>query len=351
MFTRLQQGFTMLELMVTVTMIGIIGVILSNYTDLAQSLYRGNLNLRGEFINERIAEAMNEWAESNNAELPAPVVNAAESIHFGIHDPADNSDAMNTLRNLITQRSIPISEINDDGRISQFVRVYQRVTGLTEQVPFFGLSGDQVTLTYQVGAVYHTPCPRNETGAGQCNENDANNPPSDSPLLTAANYTAWTVIEEDGNPGWVSTLPLQRRLLRVSASRANIIRDQLRAYFNALQTTAPPGSVDNFYPFPASVDMAASATGVPAENNQGCLDGWYNLQTTDVLDQIGLGREEFGVTAFGGVVEYCRDFSPLSIGTGDEGTLPHNAAIRILRDVSSGNNPSGLAANNVVLSL
>lgn len=346
-----QGGFTMLELMVVVSVIGIIGVILSTYSDIAGGLFRNNLNLKNEFINERIADAMFEWAETNGAALPDPVTNAARSIHFGIIDPDDVTQPSIELANLITQRNVTPQEINDDGRVSEFVRVYQRVPNLQVNENFFGVTGEVVTLTYQVGAIYHTPCPRNETGAGQCNENDAANPPSDTVLLTAANYQNWTVIEEDGAPGWVTTLPLQRRLLRVTARRIDVIRDQLRAFFNALQTTAPPGSVDNFYPVDGAVNLSAAVTGTPAQNNQGCLDGWYDLTTTNILPQIGLGVGEYGVTAFGGVIEYCRDYSPVSVGTADEGELPHNAAIRINRDVSPGNAPAALAANNVVFSL
>ena len=68
----------------------------------------------------------------------------------------------------------------------------------------------------------------------------------------------------------------------------------------------------------------------------------------DVLDALNLGREEYGVTAWGGSVDYCRKFDVNgSIGL----SAPHWSALRINALVSRQLDPAGgsnAAANTII---
>lgn len=348
-----QRGFTLMEMAVTVVAIGILGVIMTGYVDTGQALFYGNQLVKQERINDQIADAMLEWSLSNNNLLPVPYADAPSNrLYAPLSDtPAAGAETM--LLNMITSRGVNLVEINDDARGLQNVRVYQRLANNTVTQPFFGLSGPDVTLTYDIGVIYHTQCslfdPCN-TGAG------AADPPGFSPQLTAANRDTWTTAGTDTRPSRINTLSIQQALLRQTGDRINVIRNQLRAFFNSLQVASPPGSPDNFFPFADTNgdDAPDRAGNDPASANQDCYDGWYDLtdagEGTAILRELGLSPEEYSRTAFGAPLEFCRDYDPAN-NTGTEGILPHNAAIRMHRSVSEGLPPSAVVANNIVFSL
>jgi hypothetical protein len=96
-----------------------------------------------------------------------------------------------------------------------------------------------------------------------------------------------------------------------------------------------------------SPGRAASKSGQNPAGNQGCRDGWYSLATSDVLAQIQQSSQLYGTTAWGGAVEFCRDYDPLGAKVAD---APHKAALRINANVSQGIAPdSVVSGNNIVL--
>ena len=85
-----------------------------------------------------------------------------------------------------------------------------------------------------------------------------------------------------------------------------------------------------------------------ATTNMGCRDGWYNLAATnvDILTQLGMDKSEQGVTAWGGVIDFCRDYDPALSGT--HNSPPHYGALRMNRDATSAVAPTVLS-NAVII--
>lgn len=353
-----ERGFTLPELAIVVILAGIIGNIVGGYTDVWSSMNRQGYNLNQERINRLIADAMLEWAEyHNNSQLPAPFTDTGASIRMAPIDLSLPTAADQTLMGLLTERGVTPQQINSDGSNLDRIRVYQRVASLTADLPLFGLSGSTVRLTYQAGAVYQSQCERLQT----CNRMSGA-PPGASPALNSGNLTTWVTQGTDSAPARINTLGLQRKLLGVTVYRINTIRDAVRSAYNAQQIAAGPSNATANFFAPAT----PTAGGANPASNQGCHDGWYLLgdpssdadaandaaTRSPVLDEVGLGFAEFGVTAWNGMIEYCRDYEPGATSAATAGTPPHAAAIRIRFQVSTGNRPHpSNASQNVILSI
>jgi hypothetical protein len=247
----------------------------------------------------------------------------------------------------LTQSGVNPSEINDDGTASKNVRVYQLVQGLTQQVPLYFRSGPLVTLTYDFGAIYLTTCPK---GSTTCNPNSATGVPGDSQAISANNYTTWSTSGSDGRANFVSSLPIQKQMLATTVQRLDKVRDTLLSYLRTQQVTAAGGDTTNWYPNQDGKATPGSLSGANPATNQGCRDGWYDLSQAgvSVLPTVGLSAQEYGMTAWGGPIQYCRDYDPTGAGTPN--APPHYAAIRINVNVSAGLAPDGaVPGNNIVL--
>src|SRR5690606_29625636 len=87
---------------------------------------------------------------------------------------------------------------------------------------------------------------------------------------------------------------------------------------------------------------------VPVMN---CYDGWYSLDAlnVNVLAQIGLDPTEFGVTAWGGTIEYCRDYEPSPEAGYTANDAPHYAALRFNQNLSKALAPTNNASQNVIV--
>lgn len=347
-----QHGFTLVELVLATVILGMIGVILAGYLELGLTLRKSNETLRQENINERIGEAMLTWALAEQNSLPPPFTDAPSNRYNAIQTDAPATDAELRLLSLMTSRGVLVNEVNDDGNPAARVRVYQRVADVPVSQPIFGLSGPIVSMAYDVGVIYHTQCFQEDpcnTGA------TALDPPGDSPALTLANLDVWETAGTDSLPTRINTYPQQYRLLQETADRITILRNQLRTYFNSLQSAASPGSPVNFYPFADlnGDNFPDRRNSGPTAGNQGCHDGWYDLsdplEGSAILRQLGLTPEEFSVTAFGGPIHLCRDYNPA--GSQAEGQLPHNVALRIHATVSDGLAPSINIAENAFFTL
>jgi hypothetical protein len=73
--------------------------------------------------------------------------------------------------------------------------------------------------------------------------------------------------------------------------------------------------------------------------------------SVNVLAQLGLGALEYGVTAWGGTIQYCRDYDLIDSPTNaNANAQPHYAALRINKSVSLGSIPDATAINNVFIS-
>ncbi|MCD5327917.1 prepilin-type N-terminal cleavage/methylation domain-containing protein [Chromobacterium piscinae] len=336
---RHQTGFTLYEMLVTTAIMGILLSIFSDQIGAALGMNQRAYQNRQSLNNQLIASVLLDSARTQSplGTLPAPFTgNGYTSTVF------DPSNA--TLGSSFQQAGLSTNEINDDGFGSQRVRVYQRVTGLTQQVPLYTRSGALVQLTYQVGAIYNTTCAL--TGSG-CNPS-ATGVPGASAQMTNSNATTWTPTAPDFGTQIFSTLPLQKSMLQTSVDRMDKLRDSLLNYFREKRQLAAADDTTNYYPAPTGPGAPNLSGGNPA-TNQSCYDGWYDLSAANVnvLAQVGLGQDEFSKTAWGGAIQYCRDYDPTVSGANK---IPHYAAIRIHSQVSLGQAPDGaIAGNNVVL--
>ena len=333
-----QGGFTLLEMMVVVAVIGIMSIILSpliqGYTTSMRRAYDERQNLQ----NISIGQALMSYAANSTTQgrLPAPYTGGGYTST--IYDPADAA-----ISSALTAAGLAPSEINDDGTIAAKVRVYQRVGNLSVNVPLYFQSGPLTTLSYEYGGIYITDCVK---GDGTCNPSPATGVPGTSPAMTSTNYSTWQTTGTDSRAVLISTLPLQKSMLASTVQRLDKVRDTLLGYLRAQTITAAAGDATNWYP-----PNPGTLGGQTPSSNQGCRDGWYDLSTTNVLETVGLSKAEFGVTAWGGKIEYCRDYDPL--GTKSPNAVPHYAAIRINKVPSNGiagNSPNpGVIGNNIIL--
>lgn len=342
-----QAGFTMLELVIAVTLLGLVSMsmapVFSMFLTAKTQAYLENQAA----LNVRLSNGYLAYAREVSAlgQLPGPYTKASDKLYSAPYNPADVSAT--AVGPYLVQTRVASQEINDDNTSGQRVRVYQRLAGLTQDVPLYFQSGPAVRLTYDFGALYMTTCPRANTSPS-CNVNASLGIPGASPVLTASNYLTWTTAAPDYPAVVFSTLQIQKDMLKLTAVRLDKVRDGFASYFRAKVISASASDSTNWYPGPSG-GAPNLATTTPA-TNQGCRDGWYDLSSTDILTQIGLTASELGKTAWGGTVEYCRDYDPA--GTGTANAPPHFAALRINRNVSAAVAPdlATPAASNVVLS-
>lgn len=343
------RGYTLVELVVVVMVLGLMLIFMAPFlSEALASMRKANFE-KQKMNNLLIVAAMDNYTlkSTSDGRLPAPYTGTGYTKT--IYNPADATAAGLALAQALRKTQISPSEINDDGTVGAKVRVYQLAASLTKQMPLYTRSGPLVTITFDYGAIYMTDCTK---ATATCNPTAATGIPGASAVLTTANYTTWTTTAPDGDPAFVSSEPIQEQMLANTVQRLDKVRDTLLGYLRAQQVTAAAGDTTNWYPNEAGVSAAGSLTGANPATNQGCRDGWYDLSSAgvSVLAAIGLARDEFGTTAWGGRIEYCRDYDPTASQA--ENAPPHNAAIRINATVSGGAAPdAAVPGNNVVLTL
>jgi len=342
MTTRIrQQGFTLIELLITVIVIGIVTALMAPILGDLISSQRQAYNEKHNLNNQLIAKGLTDFARNTSptGRLPAP--HTGGGYNSTIYNPGNGTPAGVALTQALTQTGVNVNEINDDGTAARMVRVYQLLTTPTLTTPLFFQSGPLVDLAYDFGAIYLTQC----SFSAACNTGI----PGDSPQLTAANLVTYETAGNDGRVHFVSSLPVQKEMLEKTTARLERIRLTMLGYFRAKQISAAAGDQTNHYVNQAGLPAVGALGGAAPAGNQGCHDGWYSLATNPaILLTVGLSPEEFSRTAWGGEVQYCRDYNPTGAGPAD--TAPHYGAIRINRAVSTGANPSATPANNIVLS-
>ncbi len=336
-----QQGFTLVELIITVIILGIL--LVATGPAISSALTMMEAAKRDEVVvnNQKLASAMMAFARNSNAgRLPAPY--SGSGVASGLYNPADATAAGQALSMELRNSGVPVNDINSDASVLDNVKVYQRVAGLTYAIPLYFTSGTPVTLTYDVGAITQTTCAK----SSGCNTGT----PGASTALTAANVTTWEPTLPDYGAVVFSTLPEQKNMLRMTVGRLNRLSDRLASEFYTRMRVAAANSTQNFYPAPTNAG-APNLSGINPVANMGCHDGWYRLNAANVniLTQIGLDANEFGVTAWGGSIDFCRDYEPTAVSAATANTPPHYAALRFNRNISSGAVSTGTVANDVVV--
>lgn len=332
-------GFTLLEMVIALVVIASLAPLLAGAFAQYQTASRAAYQDKHRLNDQQIASALLHYAATQTALGTLPAAYSGAGYTSTVYNPGDTSAGGLALTQALTQSGVAPGELNDDGTTGRRVRVYQRVDNLVQQVPLYFQSGPLVALRYQFGAVYVTACPWAET---VCNPTAATGVPGSSPVLTGANYQTWSTSGTDLPPAYLSSLPLQKNMLATTVQRLDKVRDALLAYLRAQQVTAAGGDATNWYP-------GTGLGGAAPASNQGCRDGWYDLSSTTVLPTVGLTTAEFGRSAWGAPVQFCRDYDPT--GTKAPNASPHYGAIRIHASVSQGLAPdAAVTGNNVVLS-
>lgn len=338
---RGQQGFTLIELVISVIILGIMLVVTGPAISSALTMMEAAKRDEVVVNNQKLARAMMSFARnSNGGRLPAPYTGSG--VASGLYNPANTTAAGQELAMELRNTGVPVGDINSDAAVIENVKVYRRVAGLTYSVPLYFTSGTRVVLTYDVGAITQTACAK----ASSCNTGT----PGASPALTAANITTWQPTLPDYGAVVFSTLPEQKNMLRMTVGRINRLSDRMASEFYTRMRLSAANSTQNFYPRPTNAG-APNLSGRNPVTNMGCHDGWYRLNASNVnvLTQIGLDANEFGVTAWNGAIDYCRDYEPTAVSTATANTAPHYAALRFNRNISLGAVSAGTVANDVVV--
>lgn len=324
------RGFTLIEMLITMVLIGIVSIIVSPLLNEITSSQMASYRAQQQTMNRRIADALLTHARTSSptGALPLPASNGTDTFSV----PTD-ATANSTLNTLLQMAGVPGTEVNDDGRAAHNARAYQMLQN-THTIPFDVQSGPQVNLLYQYGVVYSTGCPKADTS---CNKSPV---AGASPVLNSSNSGSWQPSAPDFGMASFSTLPVQIEMLAKTKTATYKVRDAFVEYFRQ-QQAANPSSTTNFYPNNGSSPVASASA------NQGCWYPWINLASTTVLNTVGLSPVEYGSTAWGGRLEYCRDYD--SAGSSSANAAPHYGAIRLHRDISGAFAPDpSIASKNVV---
>lgn len=335
-----QSGFTITELLVTVIVLGVVSAIIAPAFGSLMTAKENAYRSKQEHYNRLLGEGLLEYAQKYEqlGKLPAPY--SQNGYNNALYNPVNPDNQEKILRDILRQK-LGGEEANHDGTVAKNLRVYQVVRGIKVAMPLYFQSGPQVNITYDYGAIYLTNC---LFANAECNKNL----PGDSEELTMGNVGIWKTTGGDGKAYLISSLPHQKKMLEHTTKRLDTVMDALRNYQKSKQSTI--GGANNWFPNQLGVGMPGSANGKSVGTNQGCKDGWYKLsdKAVLVLSAVGLSQEEYGRTAWGGSIEYCRDYDPEELN--DSNDPPHYAAIRILLDVSLGEEPNPIATGeNIVL--
>jgi prepilin-type N-terminal cleavage/methylation domain-containing protein len=328
----ISKGFTLLEMLLSVVIASLLLSVMFGWmkvTDAAQERsYRDSIRLD----NQNIARALRSYAAAeNNGFLPAPYTGGNYKSA-----PVDVGNA--TLLEYLAQGEIASSRYNQDDSASENVKHYQLITPKpTYCMPIVGSSSECVTLSYDRAVIYQTTCAL----ADACNDGT---PGASAPYA----MSGWQPTYPDLSPVEISTLDIQQSFWRDTWIRLNDVRWKIRTGFNATVAAAAAGDTTNHF-FKPNLAGSPNLIGADPATNQGCRDGWYQLNSIDVnvLSYYGLDPQSvYAVTAWGGRIDYCQDYDPTNAGAN---VLPHVAALRINKSVTAGSAPSATITQNLIL--
>jgi prepilin-type N-terminal cleavage/methylation domain-containing protein len=344
---KIQRGFTLIEVLVTIVLLGVLMVLVTNSVEVLSNITQSARVTAERENNRMLSNSLLQWSsqQAGNVygQLPGPYSGTTGGKIFAsaITDPFVTTGTPVSIRTTLNESGVSLDSFYDDGTVAENVRAYQRLDNQTSNIPLIGFNGETASITYDVGVVYSTRCARADT---TCNTGIA----GDSTTLTSATVTTWTTTGNDYGPYMVSTLSIQREGLSATMRKLDIIKERMRTSFNALLLSASAGDDTNWFYAPDALG-APDLSGSDAAVNADCYDGWYDLtdSTTNVLALYDLNQALYSVTQWGGPIYFCRDYSPSGSG---EGVQPHAAALKINRSVTSAAIPTNVVADNIIVS-
>lgn len=352
---RHSRGFTLLEVMFTMVVIGLLTVLMIPYGQMILTAKKQSYNAEQTAYNAKIAQGLlnfvrNGQALGINGAPPHTLPMAANMNDF-------DTTYQTKIRQYILDQGVPSNMVFSDGTAGNRSRLYQSKTGIPVTMPLYGHSGPNITLNYDYAVVYSSECPQGSSSNG-CVPGQGK-----STALVDANYNTWTPSGTDFGTVTISTLSIQKELLDTTVQRMNALRDAMANLARTKMLNAAPDSAAtaNFYPYggPMSTNPSNDPT---VATQQGCRTNWADLSRAGylpVLNQLGLSAD-YGTTAWGGAIEYCLKYDPAGTGAytaaellaNPQGLAPHYAAIRFNKFLSSGLSPgqSGTdLANNIII--
>lgn len=332
-YLRVQQGFTLIELIITIFVLGVLTLVFSQFWSSGLSAASAAVDAEQEAINHRLGSVLLDYAANAavnpTGDLPVPYTNGS-TMRYAI---TDGSNA--TLQALLVQARIRPVLAQSDGTPADNVRVYQTVTGQTLSTPLYNTFGPAITLTYSEAVIIATHCQRSAT----CNTVGTGGVPGTSGVFNAANLSTFALTGDDYGLERLSTLAVQKQKLQQTADNIDAIRTRLQELFRERQRSAAANDTTNFFPRQLVV-VPAAAMGTTTDCHN---DGWYRLDNSDILTQLSLQNTVYGKTAWGGQIHYCPDYDATGAKAAD--APPHFAALKILTSPSAGGSPP--ASSNV----
>lgn len=325
-----QQGLTLVELMLSVIILGIMLAVIwpmvSNALMFTEAAGRKEVAVN----NQKLSQALLRYASTTTkGTLPKPPAGWGVARGDSI-DPVLEAEIQ-----AAGFTTLDTGPANTTGTGLNHVKRYRLVEGETIDMPLYFTTGKMVTLTYDVGVIYQSTCIHGQPcasggGAGVV----VTGATGSTPEFNASNLTTWDVGGEDYAPVMFNTLELQKDRLRITLGRINRLSDRISSYYYA-RARASQAAGTNHFP----------GAGAAGGGNENCHEPWLRLNqsTSDVLPSLGLDRNEFGQTAWGGALEYCANYGepePLEGG-------PYYAALRFNKNLSAAGDP--VVGSNVVI--
>ena len=332
-----QQGFSLWELVIALSIVGamtvLLGPVFQWYFTTRDNVYKE----KQQYINQSIVESYINYAKGSSALGVLPVPYTGGTWTNSVVQSTDT-----TLLAYLTQQNFPQTEIYHDGTGNKNARVYEQVTGLTQSAPLLVQSGPTVTLDYSMGVVYTSNCGITD---GTCIDAIKTANPYNSGTVNS-----WVPNTNQTGVATVSNLLVQKSMLMDTANRLDKLREAFITYYKTLQLQSSPSATTNY--FPNANGTTGNNTSTLGATVQGCWHTWIDLTDVgnSVLETIGLTKEEFSTTAWGGRIEYCRDYDNSASPVAN--TVPNFGALRINKNVSSGGVPDTVTlTNNVLLTI
>lgn len=332
-----QHGFTIVEIAVATVLVGILALAMAPALPEIAAAVGNRQEARQRVVNQRIANGFVNLARETQSifglGVPLAVYNSAGFGDPYFYAPVNPGNAgWVPVPQYLAAEGVAGSEIAGDGTVVDNARVFQLASPLTKTFNLYGTGGPQISIVYQFGVIYTSNCSRADTSCYA-----PTLIPGGGTALTTANYTTWTPPAMAVAPVFFSTLPGQMERVKRTADGVDILRDAFRRYYRAQQLLAPTGnSTTNF--FPTGNCLSPCSVAATPTLNQGCYDGWYPLDTGDVLPKLGLSPTyvENAKTGFNSVIDYCRDFHPASgTYTKAQGAKPNWGALRFRKDLTN----------------
>lgn len=326
-----QHGFTLVEVMLVLVIMGIAASAASGLMNQIAGFYAAERDLQNSSELRAIADAHVKYAAVHNA---GAMVGSFDSTECN-SCPIDTT--VTELTNYVENRTQRTANASNYDSTSVFnVRglmfdstVYQATLNLPSAI--------NVVLEYTAGVVVQTNCPK---GAA-CDT-------SESWKTPAYTQAAWVPHASITKSVPFNNLEVLQNLATGTVERVVYVQQKIREYTQEMVISNPADIDSNYLPV-SNLPSSPDYTGSNPSSNGGCINGWYDLSSSDVnlLAIVGL-ESSYGSTLFGGVIEYCADLDLTALDASTADTAPHIGALRINRFVTRGDSPSITNTNNIL---